>query len=84
MLTRQFACHEHQVVEKVCYLLISPMYIVKAEGIFGVQGVVQSTYAWITSNAVICQHAHLDSYLRKPLRRASLPRRAPISNWTHS
>lgn len=66
----------------MCYLLISRMYIVKAEEMLGVQGVVssrrgagQSTHAWITSNAVICQHDHFDSYLRKPLRIASLPRR---------
>lgn len=73
MFTRQCACQEHRVVEKGCYLLTNCVYIAKAEGLFGVQrvmtsrrGASQSTHAWITSNAVICQHAHSDSYLRKP------------------
>lgn len=72
MLTRQCACQEHQVVEKGCYLLTSRMYIVKARRVVWVmksrRGASQSTYAWITSNAVIYQHAHSDSYLRKPLK----------------
>lgn len=43
-------------------------------------GTTEYTCACITSNAVICQHALVGSYLRKPLR-GSLSCLGAVSHW---